>query len=186
MKNREQLIKEVAELKLKITDLYEELKTWMEENQSRYTCITLTKTYKSYWKSIMALDREKNNLQYQIELLDGKVWNNEKWATEFIGYSYDSLEDARTQLANLLSKMSGVEIRNDKGVRFVYITTKNKIYRYQLNGHYGAEIIGKEKVFNVWGKEEERPIYKNRFFAQLHPYKDESGSNWAWRNSLCE
>lgn len=115
------------------------------------------------------------------EVLDGKVWNNEKWATSFTADSYESLEDARNKLAELLIKMNGVEIINDKGVRVVYITTKYKIYRYEIHAHYGNEVIGTETRKSFFGDYEHkitRPIY----YADLRAngWGTES-QNWAWR-----
>lgn len=182
MKNREQLIKEVAELNSKIDDILKELDTWMKENEKNYTCITQTKKYKNYWKNINSLDKERNEVKYQIELLDGKVWNNEKWATELSSTSYESLEDARTKLADMLSKMNGVEINNEKGVRIVYITTKYKIYRYEIHGHYGSEVIGTE-IRKGFKGEYEHPITKVIYLATLKANGWEtSKQNWAWRN----
>lgn len=181
MTKREQLVKEVEELNLKCSEIFEELKTWENENRNKYINITLTKKYKSSWKSIMELDKQIKELKYQIELIDGKVWDNEKWVTSFTSTSSSSLKEARDELANMLSEMNGVEIENNKGIKVVYVTTKYKVYKYELHAHYGHEVIGTEKVKGIVG-EYERKITKQIYYADLIPSGfGLSSQNWAWR-----
>lgn len=133
-------------------------------------------------KEVEKINSRSNNTLKEINLIDGKIWDNEKWATELSSTSYESLEDARTKLADMLSKMNGVEVKNEKGVRIVYITTKYKIYRYEIHAHYVNEVIGTETRKSFFG-DYEYPITKVIYRANLKANGwGISKQNWAWRN----
>lgn len=134
----------------------------------------LVKDSKSIGKSII---KEMTSLQRELDKLDGKTYDCEKWITEFFGESYESLKDARLDLINKIKGLKGVQIGESKnGVVGVTVATEYKIYHYEIHAHYRVEIVKEWKEPSPFGeitKQETRTIY----IANI----ESNGFGWIWR-----
>lgn len=128
------------------------------------------------WKQFKALCIENSNLQRELDKLDGKTYDCEKWITKFIGNSYESLKAARFDLINQIKNLHGVEVGEDKtGCVGVTVYTEYKIYHYIIHAHYRVEIVKEWKEQGMFGevtRQETRTIYQAWC---------EKSDVWSWR-----
>lgn len=147
---KKERIKELQEQVRNINNEINELsKKWI---QMKYG----TKEYKQTFKEIKRLSAKTYEPIYQIELLKGVIYHEDEWITKIYGESHTSLEDARKNLLEKLSKLDGVKIINDKsGVKTIEVLTRYKIYRYNIHAHYCSEVIGTKEVLDDFAIEVE-------------------------------
>jgi hypothetical protein len=139
-------------------------------------------TRSKVWKHFYELCKENLDLQRELDKLDGKTYNSDKWITKYIGSSYESLKAARFDLINKIKDLAGVEVGDDKtGVVGVSVYTEYKIYHYIIHAHYRVEEIPESKRIekNMWGDEVERYDTRQIFEAYIEP-----NGQWDWRYSL--
>lgn len=129
------------------------------------------------WKHFRELCIENSNLQRELDKLNGKTYNSEKWITKYYGSSYDSLKAARLDLINKIKNLPGVEVGDDKtGVVGVTVYTEYKIYHYIIHAHYRVEKINiriEKGMFGDIEKYDTKQIYE--------AYVEPNGEQWSWR-----
>lgn len=123
--------------------------------------------------------RENQNLQRELDKLDGKIYNNEVWITNFSGESYESLKAARMDLINAIKDLPGVEVGEEKsGVVGVSVYTEHKIYHYTIHAHYRVEYYNPHMEKNIFGVEETVCDTRQIYQAICEPC---GNPNWEWR-----
>lgn len=129
-----------------------------------------SKEFKKIYKEIKKLEALTYEPIYQIEVLKGVVYHEEKWITEITSDLCDSLEEARKNLLEKLSKLDGVKVINDKsGIKLIEVLTKNKVYHYEIHGHYISHQVGEKMGERVSLFKKEQvivPIYVTKFRAR--------------------
>ena len=132
---------------------------------------------KKIWKQFKALCIENSNLQRELDIIDGKTYNSEKWISKYYGNSYYSLKEARFDLINKIKDLPGVKVEDGKtGVVSVTVYTEYKIYYYIIHAHYRVEIIGEHEEQGMFGpamRQDTRQIYE--------AYVESNGEPWSWR-----
>ena len=161
---KEELLNRQQELNKEFTEL---TKKWLNNGYTR------TKADKKReWEII----KENTNIQRELDKLDGKTYDCEKWITDFVGNSYESLKAARHDLINQIKNLHGVEVGTCKsGVVGVAVYTEHKIYHYTIHAHYRVEVVKEWKEQGMFGEvtqQETRTIYQ--------AYCEKS-DNWSWR-----
>lgn len=137
-------------------------------------------TDKKIWKNFKSLCAEDANLQRELDKLDGKTYNSEKWITKYYGQSYISLKDARMNLIEQIKDLPGVEVGDcSTGVVGVSVYTEYKVYHYMIHAHYRVEAIPESKRItkNLLGHEYAEYDYRQVYEA----YVETNGQSWEWR-----
>ena len=137
-------------------------------------------TRSKVWKHFKELCNENSKLQRELDKLDGKTYDCEKWITKFIGNSYESLKAARLDLIKQIKNLHGVEIdESNTGCTGVTVYTEYKIYHFVIHAHYRVEKLNVRMVEDKFfgGMREE---YDTKQIYQAWVSKEES-YNWSWR-----
>ena len=164
--NREELIKRQQELNEEWAVM---AKRWIASDFKR-----TKEDKKREWEII----KENKEIQRELDKLDGKTYNNEKWITKFVGESYETLKAARFDLINKIKNLPGVKVGEDKtGVVSVTVYTEYKIYYYTIHAHYRVEEYNPHIGKDIFGNE--TTVYDTRNIYQA--WVDGSGNNWSWR-----
>lgn len=120
--------------------------------------------------------KEEKELERELDKVNDKTYDCEKWITKFIGNSYESLKAARFDLINQIKDLHGVEVGDDKtGVVGVTVYTEHKIYHYTIHAHYRVEVVKEWKEKGLFGevtRQETRNIYQAWC---------EKTDDWSWR-----
>lgn len=157
------------------TEIHNELVNLYNEELSSAT------SSKARTRRIDELTKEYSNLQRELDKLDGKTYNSDKWITKYYAESYVSLKDARFKLIELIKNLPGVEVNTDTktGVAGVAVYTEYKIYFYTIHGHYwNEEVPGTRRVVKgMFGDDYETCDYRVVYGASI----DTNGSHWVWR-----
>lgn len=146
-------------------------------NEIQTLDLTHNSTRSKIWKRFRALCIENSNLQRELDKLDGKTYNSEKWITKYIGNSYESLKAARLDLINQIKDLPGVEVGDDKtGVVGVTVYTEYKIYYYIIHAHYRVEVVEKHEEQGMFG-----PVMRQTTRQIYQAYVESNGEPWSWR-----
>ena len=162
--NKKELLERQQQLNKEFTEIAQR---WIANGYTRSKA-----DKKREWEII----KENQNIQRELDKLDGKTYDCEKWITKFIGNSYESLKAARLDLINQIKDLHGVEVGEEKsGCAGVTVYTEHKIYYYTIHAHYRVEIVNRRMVKSAFGQHEE---YDTRNIYQAWCEKSDV---WSWR-----
>lgn len=132
---------------------------------------------KGYYKAYWSIVKELTAIQRELDKVDNKTYDCNKWITKFIGNSYVSLKDARMDLINQIKDLHGVEVGEcNTGVVGVTVYTEHKVYHYTIHAHYRVEVVKEWEEDGMFGKvtrQETRTIYQ--------AWCSTDGETWSWR-----
>lgn len=162
---REEIINRQEELNKEFTEIS---KRWVDNGFKRSKA-----DKKREWEII----KESSDIQRELDKLDGKTYDCEKWITKFIGESYESLKAARLDLINQIKDLHGVEVGETKsGVTDVTVYTEYKVYHYVIHAHYRVEVIREWTEKGAFGFDVTRQETRNIYQAWC-----EKTDDWSWR-----